>query len=65
MLGGTEPNNLGIDYVRYFLRNQPDWDFYDFDYSIVQEADKVQPGNASATNFDISPFHAKGGKLLQ
>lgn len=65
LLGSDEPNNLGIDYVRYFLLDQPEWDFYNFDYGTVKEADRVQPGDASVTNFDIGPFHARGGKLLQ
>ena len=65
LLGGYQPNNLGTQYVQYFLLNDPSWNFYDFDYSIVQEADRVQPGNATAGNFDLSPFHARGGKLLQ
>ena len=31
----------------------------------MQLADKLQPGNATAGNFDLSPFHNRGGKLLQ
>ncbi|PCH05239.1 Tannase/feruloyl esterase [Penicillium occitanis (nom. inval.)] len=33
-------------------------------YDIVQLADKLDPGNATARNFDLSPFQNSGGKLL-
>ncbi|CAK3891157.1 ferulic acid Esterase Feruloyl esterase [Lecanosticta acicola] len=64
LLGLGEPNSLGIEYVRYFLLNDGTWDFHNFDYSIVELADRLQPGGATASNFNISPFHARGGKLL-
>ena len=31
----------------------------------MQLADKLDPGNATAGNFDLSPFQQRGGKLLQ
>lgn len=65
LLSGGAPNALGTEYVQYFLLNDPDWPWQDFNYSIVELADKIQPGNATAGNFDLSPFHARGGKLLQ
>ncbi|RAL07144.1 tannase and feruloyl esterase [Aspergillus homomorphus CBS 101889] len=55
---------LGIDYVRYFLGLGKQWSQDQFDYSTVQLADQLDPGNATADDFDISPFHHKGGKLL-
>lgn len=64
-MSGSRIHPLGIDYVRYFLLNESTWDPKDFDYQIVQEADAVQPGNASANKFDLRPFHKRGGKLLQ
>ncbi|KAF2448096.1 feruloyl esterase B precursor [Karstenula rhodostoma CBS 690.94] len=63
LLSGDKPNNLGPDYVRYFLGLGPDWDFYDYSEDIQRLADKLQPGNATV-GFDLSAFHAKGGKLL-
>ena len=64
LLGTPMPNLLGYEYPQYFLDLGPDWNYTDFDYSIVQLADKTDPGNCSATDFDISPFQAKGGKLI-
>ncbi|PYI32157.1 putative ferulic acid Esterase/Feruloyl esterase [Aspergillus indologenus CBS 114.80] len=57
-------NGLGIDYVRYFLGKGKQWLQDQFDYSIIQLADRLDPGNATADDFDISPFQQKGGKLL-
>ncbi|KAI5369484.1 Putative tannase/feruloyl esterase, alpha/Beta hydrolase [Septoria linicola] len=64
LLGSTQPSGLGTGYVQNLLLNDPDWSFYDFNYSIVAFADKLDPGNATADNFDLSPFHKAGGKLL-
>lgn len=36
----------------------------DLDYSTVELAEAVNPGNATADDFDLSPFFARGGKLL-
>jgi feruloyl esterase len=62
-----DPNGgcpLGFGYVQNYLQKGPDWSWKDFDYSIVKLADATDPGAASADNYDLSPFHAKGGKLL-
>ena len=48
-----------------FVLNDPNWNPYDFNYSIVELADQIQPGNATAYDFDLSPFYKRGGKLLQ
>jgi len=50
--------------VRDFVLNDAEWNYYDFNYSIVQLADRLDPGNATAADFDLSPFQRKGGKLL-
>ncbi|TKA22309.1 hypothetical protein B0A50_08034 [Salinomyces thailandicus] len=64
LLGSDKPNPLGTEYVQDFLLNDPDWNYNDFNYSIVELADKLQPGNATAYDYDLSPFHKRGGKLL-
>ncbi len=59
-----EPNSLGIDYIRYFLGLGADFEWQDFDFGIVQLADRLDPGNATADAFDMSAFKQRGGKLL-
>lgn len=63
LFSSTEPNSLGTDYPRYFLGLGPDWSFYDFNEDIQRLADRLDPGNATV-KFDLSAFHAKGGKIL-
>ncbi|KAF4304676.1 ferulic acid esterase feruloyl esterase [Botryosphaeria dothidea] len=59
-----EPSSYGIDYIRYFL-GLPDFQWQDFDYSVVQRADALDPGNATADAFaDLQHYRASGGKLL-
>lgn len=58
------PNPLGYQYVQYFLGLGADWNPADFDYSIVELANRLDPGNATADDFDFSPYMKQGGKLL-
>jgi len=66
---GTEsgvPSPLGTDWVLNFVLNttaEIDW-FAEFDYSVVQLGDSLNPGHANADNFDMSPFAKRGGKLI-
>jgi feruloyl esterase len=59
----NQPNNLGTQFVQYFLGLGPDWSFYDYNESIQRLADQINPGNATV-GFDLSAYHAKGGKIL-
>jgi len=63
-----DPNGgcpLGFGYVQNYMGKGPGWSWKDFDYSIIQEADATDPGASSADNYDLSPFQARGGKLVQ
>lgn len=60
----TQPSPLGIDYLRYWVFNDSNWDFTTFKYEDVLTADKTDPGNATANDFDLSPFQKRGGKLI-
>lgn len=64
LLGQPEPSSFGTGYAQNFVLNDPNWDFKSFNASIVQLADRLRPGNASATDFDLSPFRARGGKIM-
>lgn len=59
-----EPLSYGTDYVRYFL-SQPDFRWEDFTYAVIQRADELDPGNATADAFAaMADYRARGGKLL-
>ena len=64
LLGLPEPSTLGYQYPQYMLDLGANWSFYDFDYSIVELADRTDPGNCNADDFDLSPCQTKGGKLI-
>jgi feruloyl esterase len=64
LVGQNQPSGLGIDFVRYFLLNDPNWEYKNFDYSIVQLTDRLRPGDANADNFNLRPFFSKGGKII-
>ncbi|KAL2014821.1 hypothetical protein VTN00DRAFT_2346 [Thermoascus crustaceus] len=64
LMGSDSPTTLGTDYVKYVLRLGPEWKWEDFNPSIITLSEKMNPGKATADNFDISPFYKRGGKLL-
>ncbi len=66
LAGGPQPIQLADDFFRYIVFNNPGWDFktLNFDSDLVlahARADKV----LAATDPDLRPFFAHGGKLLQ
>lgn len=64
IISEDESNPGGIAYARYFLYSDPDWSWEDLDYSTIELADKSDPGDATADDFDLSPFMESGGKLI-
>jgi feruloyl esterase len=64
-IGSPVPSGMGTEYVKYMLGLGPNWRWQDFDPSIIKLSEKINPGNATADNYDMEPFFQKGGKLLQ
>ena len=59
------PSAAATTYIANFLFNNASWDWHNFSYStVVQYADATDPGNATADNFDLTPFQQRGGKLI-
>jgi feruloyl esterase len=63
---GPKPLSIGLDYFRYVLFQNPDWDFrtLDFDADIAR-AEKLDGHRINATDPNLKPFFARGGKLIQ
>lgn len=59
-----QPSTLGIDFLRYWVHNDSSWDYTTFEYSDVLLSESVNPGAATADDFDLSPFQNRGGKLI-
>jgi len=64
--GGEQPLSIGIDYFKYVVFENPSWDFrtLDFDADIAR-AEKLDSARINATDPNLRPFFARGGKLIQ
>ncbi len=66
LAGGPKPIALADDYFKYVVFENPAWDFktlnFDGDFAKGEMRDG---GVLSATNPNLKPFFARGGKLLQ
>jgi feruloyl esterase len=64
--GGAQPLSIGIDYFKYVVFENPNWDFrtLDFDADIAR-AEKFDGARINATDPNLRPFFAHGGKLIQ
>lgn len=64
LAGGEKPSTYGSEFVQNFMLDDPSWEPASYNSTIPFLASELRPGNASATDFDLAPFHARGGKLL-
>lgn len=60
--GSGQANQIG--YVQDLLQVGPSFQWQDLDYNTVLLSESINPGNASADYYNISPFYQAGGKLL-
>lgn len=60
----ASPSELGIDYYRSWVYGDPDWDPSTFTYADIEFARRVNPGNASAGDYDLTPYRSNGGKII-
>jgi feruloyl esterase len=65
LAGGPKPIELADDYFKYVVFENPKWDFrtLNFDGDVAKAIQK-DGGMLSATNPDLRPFFARGGKLI-
>jgi feruloyl esterase len=63
-LAGLWFSGLGVDYVTSFMQYGPSWKWQNYDYSVVQNAERLRPGNATGNDFNLEPFNRDIGKLL-
>ncbi|KAI1184842.1 Tannase/feruloyl esterase [Nemania serpens] len=64
VLNYSEASPYGIGYSRYFLLNNASFALADFNDSLVSLAEKLNPGNATADNYDLAAFRDRGGKMI-
>ncbi|GGI04106.1 hypothetical protein GCM10011354_07400 [Egicoccus halophilus] len=58
--------NLGADFIRYFIAQDPDFDTVGFDPNAPEWRERILEVSEllDATDPDLSAFHASGGKLI-
>lgn len=65
LAGGPQPIQLADDFFKYVVFDDPKWDFKTLNFDgDVARAIKRDGGILSATNPDLRPFFAHGGKLI-
>ncbi|KAI0416104.1 Tannase/feruloyl esterase [Xylaria grammica] len=64
VLNYSDASPYGIGYARYFLLNNASFALADFNDSLVSLADQLDPGNATADNYNLTTFRDRGGKMI-
>jgi hypothetical protein len=60
----TAFSQLGVGVFRYFVFNDPDWNFYKYAFSDFPEDTKFASSYLDITDPDFSAFSERGGKIL-
>jgi hypothetical protein len=55
---------FSYDFLRYFVKQDADWSYKNFNLSTFTEETKALQATLSPTDPDLSAFRARGGKLL-
>ncbi|KAI1811440.1 Tannase/feruloyl esterase [Poronia punctata] len=64
VLNYSEASPYGIGYSRYFLLDNATFALSDFNDSLVALADRLDPGNSTADNYNLTAFRDGGGKMI-
>ncbi len=55
---------FSYDFLRYFVKQDPEWSYKDFDLAAYHNETKALQATLSPTDPDLSAFRSRGGKLL-
>ncbi|KAI0146860.1 Tannase/feruloyl esterase [Xylariaceae sp. FL1272] len=64
VLNYSSSSPYGIGYIQNFLLDDGSFTLADFNDSIVSLAEKLDPGNATANDYNLTAFRDRGGKML-
>ncbi|KZT11629.1 feruloyl esterase-like protein [Laetiporus sulphureus 93-53] len=61
------PFQLNVEWFLYFIANDTEWTIYDYNVSVVELSDQINPGQANAINPNLTAFAGSGrnGKVIQ
>jgi feruloyl esterase len=63
--GGAPEPPIASSHFKYIIFKDPKWDFRSLNFDTdIAIAEKVDGGTLTATNPDLKPFFARGGKLI-
>ncbi|KAB5557853.1 feruloyl esterase B precursor [Coniochaeta sp. 2T2.1] len=60
----ASPNELGVDFFKFWVHEDPNWDPSTFTYADIELAHRINPGNASSDDYDLTPYRSNGGKII-
>lgn len=63
-LGGPEPFGITLDHFRYFVHEDPNWDWRNFDLARDTAVSDEKDKHIAALSPDLKAFKARGGKLI-
>lgn len=55
---------FGVDIFKYFVFNDPDWDYSTYDFSTFDQDSRLTASTLNAVDTDLSAFSERGGKLI-
>ena len=65
LTGGPQPFSIAVDFYRYFVFADPNWDWKTMDFDKDVAAGEEKAGKVlNATDPDLRAFKARGGKLI-
>ncbi|KAI0392900.1 putative ferulic acid Esterase/Feruloyl esterase [Xylariaceae sp. FL0594] len=64
VLNYSDASPYGIGYTREFLLDNATFALADFNDSLVQLAERLDPGNATADNYNLTAFRDRGGRMV-
>ncbi|PYH90335.1 tannase and feruloyl esterase [Aspergillus ellipticus CBS 707.79] len=63
-IAGGSPNIIGLGYIQYMLELGASWNWRDYDDDIIALSEELNPGQADASDYNLTPFYEKGKKLI-
>jgi len=64
LLGDPIPSPFGVQYVQDFLLNDSSWKWQTYSDNLTWLAEKLDPGQSTAAQYDVSSFRDRGGKMI-
>jgi feruloyl esterase len=64
--GGTRPLSIALDYFRFVVFADPEWDYQTLNFDEdMERIEKLDADRINATDTNLKPFFAGGGKPIQ